>query len=290
MSLSSALVGHPFGDASHQHVVVDSIEEFFQIDIDHASRSLRRRTLAPGPPPDGPSVPGGSRSCARRTSGPSALAEPAAPPAGSGGRRRRGCRAFAPRRPAWGFRPASPAAAGRFRRAAVPECLASAHAGSPRHVVDGHPIDAGSSLVGPDSFPRHFEILSLAHLLHQDRSVLPGFRASRFAMGGSVPSSVGDRGFHPDPPSGRPDAMLVLGFLPLSAHELRVLLATPNRSGLRPSFPAGDPLLRLSARVSHSSVADSTCLLCPLLTSAPRSGRLAAPSVPSSGHGADLPR
>ena len=29
-----------------------------------------------------------------------------------------------------------------------------------------------------------------------------------------------------------------LGFLPLSIHELPVLLATPNRSGLQPSFPA----------------------------------------------------
>src|SRR5258707_15811785 len=34
-------------------------------------------------------------------------------------------------------------------------------------LVDGPAIDAGASLVGADSMPRHFEVLSFAHLLHQ---------------------------------------------------------------------------------------------------------------------------
>jgi hypothetical protein len=32
--------------------------------------------------------------------------------------------------------------------------------------VDGHPINARSSLVAPDALPRAYEVLSLAHLLH----------------------------------------------------------------------------------------------------------------------------
>ena len=49
----------------------------------------------------------------------------------------------------------------------------------------------------------------------------------------------------------------VLDFLPHSAHESRVLLATPNRSGLRPSFPAWPiRLLRLSALECLTSLAD----------------------------------
>jgi len=41
------------------------------------------------------------------------------------------------------------------------------------------------------------------------------------------------------------------------------------------------PLLRLPALECLTSLANCVVLLCPLLTSAPRSGRLAAPSVPN---------
>ena len=50
------------------------------------------------------------------------------------------------------------------------------------------------------------------------------------------PLAVGVRGFTPTFRGQK--QLLVLDFLPLSTHELPVLLATPNRSGLRPSFPA----------------------------------------------------
>ena len=44
-----------------------------------------------------------------------------------------------------------------------------------------------------------------------------------------------NRGFTP---AFRYQGQRILDLLPLSTHELPVLLATPNRSGLRPSFPA----------------------------------------------------
>ena len=53
--------------------------------------------------------------------------------------------------------------------------------------------------------------------------------------------------------------MLVLDFRPHVTHESRVLLAPPNRSGLRPSFPARPDLLpRLSALGCLNGLADST--------------------------------
>src|SRR6202022_3790294 len=58
------------------------------------------------------------------------------------------------------------------------------------------------------------------------------------------------------------------------------LLASPSRSGLRPSFPAW-PIHCSAFRHSEclTSLADSHDLICPLLTSAPWSGRLATASV-----------
>jgi hypothetical protein len=61
-------------------------------------------------------------------------------------------------------------------------------------VLDGHPIDAGTALVLSNAFPRSYEILSVAHLLHQL------FRHSR-AFGcwlrheGFDPLVAADRGF-----------------------------------------------------------------------------------------------
>ena len=71
-----------------------------------------------------------------------------------------------------------------------------------------------------------------------------------------------------------------MDFLPLSVHELPVLLAAPNRSGLQPPFPAW-PIRCSAFRPWSASLALPTACLLPLLTSAPRSGRLAAPSVPN---------
>src|ERR1022692_4117699 len=84
------------------------------------------------PLPAEPTVPAGTRSCDRRTSGPTASAEPASPPAGSTDPAPSECPACAPLRPAWGFPPASPASARRFRSSVVPGWLANAVSGSRR--------------------------------------------------------------------------------------------------------------------------------------------------------------
>src|SRR5262245_5204692 len=101
-------------------------------------------------------------------------------------------------------------------------------------VVDGHPIHARSSLVTPNALPRALKVLSLAHLLHQVHRCSRAFglchRHGRFG-----PRAAGDWGFTP---LDRLPGQLLLGALPQSVHEMPVLLATPNRSGLRPSFPA----------------------------------------------------
>src|SRR5262249_27372086 len=101
-------------------------------------------------------------------------------------------------------------------------------------VVDGHPIDARSSLVVSNALPRAHEVLSLAHHLPQLHRCSPAFgcclRHGRFD-----PRNAGDRGFTP---LTRLPSQLSLDVLPQSVHELPVLLAAPNRSGLRPSFPA----------------------------------------------------
>ena len=72
------------------------------------------------------------------------------------------------------------------------------------------------------------------------------------------PFAIGARGFTPVFRGKGQKLLLVLGFLPHSTHESRVLLATPNRSGLRPSFPARPiRLLRLSALECLTSLTDS---------------------------------
>src|SRR5262245_9966595 len=111
-------------------------------------------------------------------------------------------------------------------------------------IVDGHSINARSSLIFSNALPRAYEVLSLAHLLHQLHRCSRAFglchRHDRFD-----PRVAAGRGF--TPPRRLP-GQLSLSVLPQSVHELPVLLAAPNRSGLRPSFPAqAYPLLRLSA-------------------------------------------
>src|SRR6266404_6894904 len=76
--------------------------------------------------------------------------------------------------------------------------------------------------------------LSVAHLLRQlfrhCRAFGCWLRHEWFG-----PLVTVDRGFTP---TTRFQGQCVLDLLPLSTHESPVLLATPNRSGLRPSFPA----------------------------------------------------
>src|SRR5262249_6223583 len=119
--------------------------------------------------------------------------------------------------------------------------------------LDGHAIDAGTTLVLPNALPRSFEVVTFAHFLHEPfikcRALGFPFRHGRFG-----PSSIGSWGFTP---VARRGGQMVLDFRPHSAHEIRVLLTTSDRSGLRPAFPAR-PIrcLRLSALECLTSLAD----------------------------------
>ena len=100
--------------------------------------------------------------------------------------------------------------------------------------VDGHPIHAGTTLVLPHAFPRSFEVVSFAHLLHQS-FFAPGFGCLASPRAVRSLRRPADWGFTPCPP-GRPEQFWVFCRFPLM--RSRVLLATPDRSGLRPAFPA----------------------------------------------------
>src|SRR5208283_44665 len=136
--------------------------------------------------------------------------------------------------------------------------------------LDRHAVHAGTPLVGLDSFQCPLAVFLLADSLHQrfakGRAFSPALRRKRFG-----PSTGYPRSFTPTLVR---EGQHELVFLPLVAHELCRLLAAPinplrDRSGLHPDAPG---------------------LLCPLLTSAARSGSISRPSVPIPGQTADLPR
>src|SRR6516162_4062847 len=62
--LEHPFIGHPRRDARHQEVVMDPVEEFFEIKVNDDTVTLGNVLLPLGPPPDGRSVPVGSRNCA----------------------------------------------------------------------------------------------------------------------------------------------------------------------------------------------------------------------------------
>ena len=64
--------------------------------------------------------------------------------------------------------------------------------------INGHPINARSSFVAPDALPRAYEVLSLAHLLHQVRrcSRLSGSAAATTSSALGSPA-IRDSGFTP---------------------------------------------------------------------------------------------
>src|SRR5258708_28757712 len=76
--LSQPLVLDTFCDLPHQFVVIDSIEELLQVEIDHPTVTLREVLLRLGYC-DARIAPVENRSCDRRTSSPTAVAEPASP-------------------------------------------------------------------------------------------------------------------------------------------------------------------------------------------------------------------
>src|SRR5204863_4371625 len=100
-------------------------------------------------------------------------------------------------------------------------------------VFDGHPIHARAALVAANSFPRSYEISSGAHLLHQLFFTSRAF-GYRLRHGWFGPLVTADRGFTP---AFGDQGQRILDVPPHSTHELPILLAALNRSGLRPSFP-----------------------------------------------------
>src|SRR5208283_707328 len=141
---------------------------------------------------------------------------------------------------------------------------------------DGHPVDARTTLIGPYLPQCCLQIFSFTYCLHH--SIRAGWvfgptrRHGRFSL---FPSHLS--GFTRQC---RREVQFHLDILLLVVLETHGLLAAPSRSGLRPSFPVR-PIHCSAFRLSEclSSLADSHDPLCPLLTSAPRSGRLSTASV-----------
>src|ERR1022692_4930139 len=98
-----------------------------------------------------------------------------------------------------------------------------------RQLVHGHPVNARAPIVGLHSLQRFNQVLSLYYFLHQ----LPvssrafGFSLHHGRYGPFLPVKASFTC------PGEPKGQLVLVFLPFPAHEVRVLMTTPIRSGLR---------------------------------------------------------
>ena len=124
----------------------------------------------------------------------------------------------------------------------------------PRQFLYPHPIHSGAPSIRSDSLQCLRQILALTHLLHQISILRRAFGcAHRHRHFGPFPG--GPWGFTPVPFR---EGQTHLDVLPLYAHEIRVLLATPNRSGLHPSLsgtittPSAD--FCTAVREPHSSL------------------------------------
>src|SRR4029077_12048600 len=131
--LQQPLVLDPFGNLAHQFVMIDSIEEFFQIEVDHPSVALRNVLLRLShgvmrrPTRSEPLAILGERRI------PSPLQNLHHRLLDKSGPARLGRQAFAPlRHPASGFPPVSPVSVRRSRSAIAPDWTASAASGSCR--------------------------------------------------------------------------------------------------------------------------------------------------------------
>ena len=100
--------------------------------------------------------------------------------------------------------------------------------------IDGHPVDARTTFIGLHLPQCCLQVFSLTYFLHQ--SIRAGWafgsirRPGRFSL---FPSRLS--GFTRQR---RREVQLHLDILLLVVLEIHGLLASPSRSGLRPSFPA----------------------------------------------------
>ena len=193
--LEHALVGHPFGHASHQAVLIDSVEKFLEVDVNHhvvAVGDVRLRLgdglMGRASRPESIAVLGKRRVPLPLEHLQQCLLDQAIDDTGYA----------EPSDTAARFRDVNPF--NRLRHVGPREQLCPD--GWPvlpqvgRGVVDGQPVDAGTTLVPTDAFPRFFEIASVAHLLHElvfdSRAVGGSLRRGWFG-----PWAVGGRGFTP---------------------------------------------------------------------------------------------
>ena len=231
--LEHAFVRHSRRDARHQAVVIDPVEKFFEIKIDHdrVARSdvplcLGHRLVGGSPRPETVTVLGERWVPPLLENLQQGLLDQSIDDA-------RDAELSDPAIRLGDFDPLH-----RLRlvgsqeqlRPDVWPVLTQVGPGAP----DGHPIEARATFVTANSFPRSYEISSVAHLLHQlfcaGRAFGCGLRHGWF---GPLVSAA--RGFTP---AFWDQGQRVLDLLPRSPHELPVLLAALNRSGLWSSFPA----------------------------------------------------
>src|SRR5580658_3261782 len=147
--------------------------------------------------------------------------------------------------------------------------------------MNGHPIHPSASFVGLDSCQCLLAVSPLADFLHplfaNSRAFCPALPRKRFGPFPGHPRSFTPtllrEGQYHLLVAHRAAAVRLLVLLPLVAHDVRCLLATPINPFRGPFGPSSlSPLLR------------------PLLTSAVRSGSIARPSVSIPRPTADLPR
>ena len=225
-------IRHPRGDTRHQAVVIDSVEEFFEIKIDHAvalgdvSLRLGHRLVGGSPRSEAVAVLGERRVPSLLKNLQQGLLDQSVDNA-------RDAELSDPTIRLGYFDPLDRLRLVGSREQMRPNIwprLTQVAFG----IFDSHPIHARAALVAANSFPRSYEISSGAHLLNQlsfaSRAFECRLRHRRFG-----PLVTANRGFTP---AFGDQGQRILDVLPRSTHELPILLAALNRLGLRPSFPA----------------------------------------------------
>jgi site-specific DNA recombinase len=230
--LEHPFIRHPRGNTRHQAIVIDSVEEFFEIKIDHdvvalgdVSLRLGHRLVGRSPRSEAVAVLGERRVPPLLKDLQQGLLDQSVDDA-------RHAELSDPAIRLGYFDPLDRLrliGSGEQLRPNGWPALTQVSLG----VFDGHPIHARAALVAANSFPRSYEISSGAHLLHQLFFTSRAF-GCRLRHGWFGPLVTADRGFTP---AFGDQGQRILDVLPHSTHELPILLAALNRSGLRPSFP-----------------------------------------------------
>src|SRR5262249_55660037 len=282
--LEHAFVRHPRSDARHQTVVIDPVEKFFEIKIDHdrVARSdvllcLSHRLVGGSPRPEAIAVLGESWVPPLLENLQQGLLDQSIDDA-------RDAELSDPAIRLGDFDPLDRLRLVGSREQLRPDVwpvLTQVDLGA----LNGHSIDARATSVTANSFPRSYEISTVAHLLHQlfcaGRAFGCGLRHGWFGPWCPRP------GASPRPSGTKASEYWIFCRVPLMSCQSYLPLSIVRAFGPRfrldlsvaPPFSLGvphEPCRRLD-------------LICPLLTSAPRSDDLAVASVACGRHEADLP-